>query len=562
MLTKELKYAEIITNRDLLLKLTIDKNHDGIFKQFIEMKEIPENLNEIIHINISNIKKFIESEPYNFNNGGTRINIIDLLYSKLFAYACYNSDTEFIKELLYLHNIAVFDFYHYDDSIKLCNDNTFRFILDNFSVGTRLIDNLINDRFLLNERTDLLISILQYKHRISNYTIITAIADNHINLIRVLIENNQNVQEAINNTNVYSCHISDISMAKLLRDYGIDITKKLNNSFIKSIENDNIELAEHFLNYDGININLGFLEAISNNNIRIIELLLKYGADINSIPVNQLNNSNIDTIKFFYEHNYRFTTESLSTILYNMLCTQLNIKDVLYIIDIGADMNIICEIKNNGWLMTAIYNNYYELFTYLANNHLIKLISEKSLLVESCIRYGNIKMLEYLSEIIEIDYNEITLETLFYKACQYKQYDSVIYVLKLGFDIETVDVNYAMELINDYSHLIGSHDPTQIIKLFVSYNINVYPYLKFDTNPSELFNEKFISEAIENGYDINKHFEYRVAGNTINNLLELSIYTRNIDMVKFLLNNGVMSSEKSFTLANREISKILESYRK
>lgn len=411
------------------------------------MKEIPENLNEIIHPDVSNIKKFIESNPCVFNNSGTRVNIMDLLYSKLFAYSCYNSDTEFIKELLYLHNIRIFDFYYYDDSIKLCNDNTFRFILDNFRVGTRLIDNLINERFLLNERTDLLISILQYKHRISNYTIISAIADNHINLIRVLIENNQNVQEAINNTNVYSCHISDISMAKLLRDHGIDITKKLNNSFIKSIEYDNIELTEHFLNYDEINIESGFLEAISNNNIRIIELLLKYGADINSISANQLNNSNINTIKFFYEHNYRFTTESLSTILYNILCTQLNFNDVLYIIDIGADMDIVCKIKNNGWLMTAIYNNYYELFTYLANNHLGKLISEKSLLVESCIHYGNIKMLEYLSEIIEIDYKEIILEHLFYKACQYKQCDSVIYVLKLGFDIKTVDVNYAMVMI-------------------------------------------------------------------------------------------------------------------
>jgi ankyrin repeat protein len=418
---------------------------------------------------------------------------------------------------------------------------------------------------------------------ISNNYITIAVTYDKINVIKYLIENNYNVQEAIDNIK-YETNMSQ-TMIKLLYHNNIDLSKSLYWIFhgcIGVVVNnlDPIKLLiEIYQNYD-INILLRY--TCSHNDIMIIKYLLEIGANINIIDNECLEYTNIETIKFLHQHGLVIDELVLNDKLF-INVNDGNFDNVIWLIEHGANMEFVLNGQKSINYPTKsieypatdnlVLNDNLKMLKFLAENYYHLLQPEITrLLIVACAN-GRCKIMKYLFGLgANLDNRALIA------ACFFGHMDVVNLLLSWGMDFKNIDDDL-FEVIHDgyryinhssstYTKLITSDpilkchyyyygsDYIDILKLLINHNVPICD-TKLLFNSELLLDIDFIKYSMEMGLDINVKIEGYVG---YDNLFTYSIHMCKWHVAEFLLKCGIEVCPLSYT--NEKNISILEPLKK
>jgi len=624
------KFPNIKNNRDQFMALFIEQSYDEIVKLFIEYNEFPAEMNNY-EINITHFdiyKNIVWSTIINTDDEIDRhdvpkiqIKISDLINSKLFAYCIYYSDIEFLEAILIVDNseniFTHIDEYCIDTIIKNKSNDVLTLILEHMNLCQPTIEKFCE--FIIGEDdTNLLTILLDHGHYPNIDLIQDAIESDYINSIKLLLETNRElVQTAFDNCVFYDSSYNhkyvmvegppistDVPMVKLLLEYNISISNKLNDLLFYASQCDMLDLAVLCLELKlDCNINNALKISCLNNNLNIMTCLLQNGADINVIDDNDFSDISMTTIKFIIGHGFSFNETTIFKSFYSMLFSECNMDNIAYMLDNGANFDKIFTMEKNhdfsskkkSWLAFIISTGKIDVMTFLVNNYQDQILPELDRLFVTSIVNGRVNMSEYLLTLgakLDIHCNDI-----FVLACYSGHLDSVKYLLDKGIDVNLVESDLFSITSTKKNTFFNDNPPdnfidiytifknnngwygTQhldILKLLIGYEIRIPQNNIFTSCSDTIIDVEIINYLITHGFDIHEEIlmgeiYLMSSGKTfrakMTNLLELSVYHRKIKVVKFLLEhkmNPNINNANAIQIATKfnstEIKKLLLEY--
>jgi ankyrin repeat protein len=430
-----------------------------------------------------------------------------------------------------------------------------------------------------------------------------AINSNYCDIIQYVLSVDYDMQQIFNECDLKIIRIH-LPMVKILVEHHIDISAKIDDILICGVKSDELELVTYCIenNYN-CDINSALEYACQCGYLDIITYLLRMGADVSTIDVITINCNNIKLLKILVTYGYCIPVEYIDFI-FSQCFTNINndITDLLFLIEYKANPEFVFKWELDNYDYTDIGmivdnpRHYHRV-----NSHL-----------EFIVSMGYISRFRYL---LEVNSDRLLLEVdrLFIVACANGQMDMVIYLLELGADINTelymalnvacyfghIDmVKFLLEKINladitenllmlvihgwmsiiyafnekntyaPYRKLRGTNNILRndiynygiyhkdIFELLISKNINLtnLDILEIlEMIPAYFFKLKFVSYIISIGFDINTVFNRDVLDFKQTTILELSVYIYDIDLVKYVINNGV-----NITISNDRLMKIVK----
>lgn len=511
------------------------------------------------------------------------------------------NDVEFLKKIILKNNCTdLFNLRQNRGLIEIIvthnKEEICRAVLDDMVLDNITIVNFFT--MMVQYQTINLITIFsEYGHKLEVDYITTAIRLNYTDVVKYAILNNFDVQEAFNDCKFFQGEYTtsspnklfmldgkhpdiDVGMLKLLESYNINVLDKIEDIFSYAAESDKLDLITYCVENHKCNVNIALRISCFFGNIDIMIYLLQNEANINVICELDIRCTNIDMIKFLTKHNYTIPVRVLnSAFMVSFLHTD-DLTNVKWLLDLGAEPLAIFNRESYMGLNPDRYRNLqvgfnkkYETLNshleymvsmgkkshikYLADTYFDKLSPELDRLFIIACSNGQIDMMEYL---LDIGANINSVDNLALKsACYFGQLDVVKLLLYKGLDLNSsenlflfvangfLSNTFPMESVM-YTKLIANGDifrndiylhgkqNTEIIKLLIENNVRAPDHTIFEVLPVELYSMEILSYLISSGIDINTTFKDG-SMNRITSVLELSIQTGNLEIVKLLLEN-------------------------
>lgn len=575
-------YSFIKNNRAYILPLLVSKSYDELGKLFILEDTV---LDPIITISRANIIFFIidhihfinENYDHDFGGMDIQISVSELINAKLFAYCIHYSDEDFLKELLIVDNSENMLEHVGEDSMAdiVENDKIFEIILAYMDLKQITIEKFCKNAINMQSEKSLMI-LLDMGLQPSADRIKNAIEYDADGILEILLKYNcDNIQTGLDSCVFYnttmnypSCKMfsddridTSIDTIKLLLKYNIDISTKLNDLLYYACQNDQLDLVTFCLEYGECDINTALRVSCLNNDCDIMTYLLELGAVINVINDKDLLYTDIKMIKFLMQHDYVFTEQVLFETFYILLLSAPTMEIINYMTSIGANFDQLFHIEKylsyypdrESWLINIIRSTKIDIMVYLVNNYYDKLDVDK--LIITSIVNGKVNMVKYLLTVTpEFD---ICKGDIFILACNYGHLSSVKYLLDMGVDIDLIEDNLFNEVAvkrdikKDYVYQ-GSmgNGHIDILKLLFSHNIPIPKNNIFGSYDDKILDMDIIRYLVANGFDINEDISppmiLQLMGISMQsvqikiiNLLDLSIRLHKMDVIAFLLENGM-----------------------
>lgn len=552
-------------HRNLLLNLLSERNYEAIGNLFKNEKSEEITFCNNYSKNFSSVYAQIEK------------NIKISINSKLLAYCFYTEDIEFLKELSFtcdINELLVTSPYRSTLIYFKQGKNILEYLLINANFDDSFIKELFHS-FISNTKLELLILLLQYNYVPNNITITDAIYDNNIDSIKFLLENNCNVQLAFDECKFYYSDVYyydqnvSIDMIKLLINYNISLSNNINELLFHASRINSTEILLFCINHElnSCDINTALKISCENNHLDTMKLLLQNNADINNINDEDLLYVNHDTMKFLIENGYCFEKQILSEMLNRIIENNADMDYIMYMVDIGADFNIFInkEAPRKDLFDLIIHKDNRELIKYLIENYHSEILRDANYLIQSCMIFEKIYIMEYLISVFELNYGDNELNALFYKACILGKYTSAEYLSKKIINVYT-DENLFTEVIKNRNY--GNDN---ILKLLTTFNVPVPNKLDFKKSNQSMCDIDIITYIIKNNpgvlneNNIGRKVSFRGETFIVNNLLEFSVWAGACVVAEFLLELGLspmMNDAQSFKLTkHNKMLELLEKYR-
>lgn len=531
--------------------------------------------------------------------------------TELFLYCIYENNIELLKNIILktgttdLFSPFPSDWIFEYDFANNTNEIIWEIILEEMHLIDRTIEMCL-DFFMRHNKINLLEKFLSRGHKMNQSHISDAINFNYCNIIQYVLSADYDMQQIFNECDLKIIRIH-LSMVKILVEYHIDISAKIDDILICGVKSDELELVIYCVenNYN-CDINSALEYACQCGYLDIITYLLRMGADVGTIDAININCNSIKLFKILVDYGFCIPIEWTNFIFAQCFTNISNdITDLLFLIEYGANPEFVFMWEMNNYdNMEMIVNNprHY----HRVNSHL-----------EFIVSMGYISRIRYL---LDINHDKLLLEVdrLFIVACANGQMDMVIYLLELGADINAelymalnvacyfghIDiVKFLLEKINladitenllmvvihgwmsiiyeinekntcaPYRKLRGLNNILRndvynygihhkdIFELLISKNINLInlDILEIlEMMPAYFFKLKFVSYIISIGFDVNTVFKRDVLDFKHATILELSVYVYDIVLVKYLLVKYILDNGANVTTNNDRLTKIVE----
>lgn len=378
--------------------------------------------------------------------------------------------------------------------------------------------------------------LLEHKYQISNGYICDAIYNGYTNIIIYLIDNGYDIQKAVDG----GIHKTNLTMLKLLYQYGISFSKHLLFTYVNFINRENIECIKLLMEIEPYNIDDLLYESCGmNGEFEPIKYFISIGADIHTIKKCDIFLMKMYIIKYLFSCGYH-VDEYLVTDILQRRFYNIEIDDVKYLLEYGADINCVFDVAyfshviKDGCInhIKFLVENYYDLIEPKLND----------IFVMACV-WGVDEIVKYFCELgLKMD------NILMIMGCYYGRYRVVKTLLKYGFDCNEIDGNlYAILSDGDrgirkpYCDIIKDNlffpnnkfsfekKHFNIFNLLIKYKIPIYDFEKiFIDGPCAFYDVNIVKYCIDSGMDIREHI-----------LLKSCVFWGKIDLIKLLLENSV-----------------------
>ena len=533
--------------------------------------------------------------------GGPSGKMFDEVTYEFLSLCIKENDVEFLKKIILKNNCTdLFNLRQNRGLIETIVTNNkeeiCRVILDDMTLDNITIVSFFT--MMVQYQTINLITIFsEYGHKLEVDYITTAIRLNYTDVVKYAILNNFDVQEAFNNCKFFQGEYTtsspnklfmldgkhsdiDVLMLKLLESYNINILDKMEEISAYAAESNKLDLITYCVENHKCDVNIALRISCFFGNIDIMVYLLQNEANINVICESDIRCTNIDMIKFLTERNYVIPTRVLnSAFMVSFLHTD-DLTNVKWLLDLGAEPLAIFSRESHMGLnpdryrnLQVEFNKKYETLNshleymvsmgkkshikYLADTYFDKLSPELDRLFIIACCNGQIDMMEYLLDIgADINFtNNLALKS----ACYFGQLDVVKLLLYRGLDLNSSE-NLFLFVANGfpsnmfrmesvmYTKLIANGDifrndiyrhgkqNAEIIKFLMENDVRAPDCTIFEVLPVELYSTELLAYLISSGIDINTTFKDG-SMNRITSVLESSIQTGNLEIVKSLLEN-------------------------
>lgn len=491
------------------------------------------NISKIIATNYDKIIELLDDENYD--------DIVDILYSTrdnswriffpLSSYCLEKDDQELLIKLLSIqiyhkrNYISMSDIFKYDYLKKLLN------ILDNIDSHPYIFAFFQYD---IGDNIDMLKLLLEHNYKIHDSYIYDVIENNYSIITKYLFDNDygDRVQNVIEKNNgIYA----KLETLKILIHYNIDFTKILNDMYMIMVENEQIDCMKLLMSVcpcEDVNF---FLEYCGYD-LNSMKYFVSIGADISLIKHERIIEFGMSVIKFLISCGYRADEKLMNDILKNKFI-YIDVDDIIYLLDNGADINCIFEIKNV--VTELIFRNSIAKIKYLMDTYYdIMQPYINDMVIMACAN-GRNDILKYLHAFgIELD------NILIIISCYFGHLDTLKILLGLGMELGDVDEDLFLILRDgqynvgySYINLIDKHIKAnyksfnygwkhfEILELLMEYKVPVCNFEEIFYSYKGLFyNEKFIKYCLDAGMNINQYV-----------LLEKCLVHVKYDLIKLLL---------------------------
>jgi ankyrin repeat protein len=429
---------------------------------------------------------------HTFNNGEYDIffSTEDDFVKELFKYCLYDNDIELLKNILSRTNS--------DNLFKLILLESIpdREILDLFRNTTDIVWEIIISEMYLTDRCsvqcmdyicgrnkiNLLEKMLNRGYKMNSWTIGIAIQRGFIDIIRHAILHNYNIQQIFNEYDFVNNKLinTDIAIIKLLVEHHIDISEKINDIFLRATELGNIDLVTYCVeNNYGCDVNDALQYACFGAYSDIVIYLLEHGADITALNIKNVKAGNIKIFKILIDYGFCIPVEDMCLVFVTCFIYANDVTDILFLLEYGANPECIFHCT-----MTR-YENIIDMVGRPEMYHWVNCY------LEFIVSMGYISHIKYLSEL---NYEKILLELdrLFIVACANGKSDMVIYLLKLGANINTEN-NMAVNVACYFGHmdilkfLLEKIDLLDITENLLMVTIQGYSSLVYEVNEENTY---------------------------------------------------------------------------
>lgn len=531
------------------------------------------------------------------------------VHTLLIDYAIINNDIDFINRILNKNVTRNKSYYNIDLSkTNLLN------ILASPSENIRDIflnnkpDNISFERCIISAIKNNNISMLEllssYGHEIKdlNYilfcgkiSVLTYYSSKH-DLQQLLDE--FDFEELQYNTNVHTF--------SALREIGIDLSKKINDIVIwDGIENNDgvtLDLLKFCIrNYD-VDLIIALNRSLIRNSCYITKYLLENGATINDIEEKSTLQLHIEIIKLLMDYNYNFTANSLGNCLLYHIKHDNELDKIIYLFNLVGNFDLVFENENvNKNIFPAKYFYMFDerhLLTYKTSSVLeILIIDNKLDIIKFMIEHTYDKIKQELNRLFIIAISnglrsmvELLLEAgadahftddlALSCAIFFGHYDLFIFLMKHGLELTNCVDNAFM--VCAYGSAETDRKQIGYAKLIARSNLvfrndwyhygsgyaNIFNFLTENNTdtPRDIF-----YDVLDLNYYTNELFVYvfpRDINMKLNNfemsLLDMTISSKSISLIKFLLDNGAEVTNLAMSMAinyeNPEIANLLREY--
>lgn len=438
--------------------------------------------------NLENIIRLFDNAEY--DQIIENITSFDEVVGKLFMYCLYENDIELLKNIIFRTNGAdLFEligsgsttWHSITDLFINTNEDTWEIILSEMRISN-LHMTVCVDILRCIDKIPILEKFLTRGHKMTLLHIEHAIRSNDTDLIRHALIYNYDVQNIFNEHNFiqYMTPIN-IDMVKLLVEYGIDISTKIDYIFIYASLYGELDLVKYCVeNNYACEINLALTYACMKGHFDLVTYLLSIGADVHTVHITHIYSDDIKIFKILIEHGYHIPIEYINIIFYRCFISAKNtIVDILFLIGYGA---------NPEWIFDCNTNNYDNIHKIVGHPEKYEAVNS---LTEFIVSMGYISHIKYLSEV---NYDKLLLELdrLFIVACANGQMEMATYLLELGANINAENnmaINVACYFghINMVEFLLDKIDPLDITENLFMTVIFGYISLAREINETNVF---------------------------------------------------------------------------
>jgi hypothetical protein len=487
-------------------------------------------------------EKFIEIATLINNYQPNHHFTLHKIYGPLSLYCIQNDDVALLTKLFGCKDFNLQWHVSINDIIKNNYLEKFLNVLDNVDEHCHTFNYFKSE---IRNDVNILKLLLNHKYKIDDTYIYYIITNDYTNIITYLIENDYDMQNAIDTNPIYTLNLTTL---KLLFQHNINFSKNLTLTYELFINHADIECVKFLMEvepYDDINFLLS--HCCYNCKLNLAKYFVGMGADIHSIARDIIIEASIYVVQYLFSCGYSFDEDLVNEIL-KIRFWNIPISQVKYLLGHGADMECVFDnehfrnvISNDGLNhIKFLVENYYDLIEPKLNH----------MFIIACAN-GSYMIVEYFCKLgLKIDAKMMIV------GCYYGNYQVVKTSFDCGFDYNDIDANLyqvicngtrerifpSYDLIKDNPYFIENDFHTGanyfgIFRLLIEYRAPVYDFEKIFIDLSYSFYKvDIIKFCIDNGMDINKHIS-----------LSACIWGKNIDLIKLLLENGIIVS-----LSNRE----------
>ena len=294
--------------------------------------------------------------------------------------------------------------------------------------------------------------------------------------------------------------------------------QKLFRVFMKHMNQDN--------NSRDINVLINEIIMYDNNIVIYLSIIAEYGYRMNDTHVSRLIVQNkIDAVQYAIDNNYNI---------------QGIIDKILYIQDV-RNGNFYCNVP---------------MLKFLIDNK-INLSNNANNILWNCIQLGNLDSVMFLVETFSE--STISKHDAFDVACRCDQIDIMIYLLKTGLDINSVDLSTFSIKFETFKFLIESNYShtqlalnTHLLKCFINdEHLDNVNYLIKHGSKIEWMIQK------ENQYDINQNYhKIKLISFDIDNVLELVPSPLELIITADRINHLKLLIDNYFSLVKPHLSRL------
>lgn len=526
-------------------------------------------------------------------------------FGYLIEYCIHNNDMEFMKYL-----VENSDKYYLERSVILkIMDSNNSDIYDIFLNNENRID--IQSFFytaIVNNNITYLNLLYDYGHQLSN--LYGVVFSGHSEIIQYFQSMGHDIQSIIDSFDFTDFEDDiNVNIFKALIDANIDISNRINDILYLGVECINFDLVKFCINYGATDFSESVNISCSYNLPNILELLLQSGANIGCIKEESLPNINYNIVQILLKHEYNFSPDILKIIFAEQFDKETDINKITHLFNLVGNFDYLFEKEQ-----FTTYNPNTRIFT--KSGDLIRIVNSASVL-EYIVSKNK---LDWVKLIVQhaLDKFQLELNRLFIIAVSNGHIEMTLYLLDLGADIYFAN-NLALDCVIFFGHysmlklllerghvlensinnlfMMGAYgssvkeyqiigyeklinnldifrndyynmgsDYLTIFKFLIQNNIQIPDYSFYEILHTKYYHIDIFNYYMPNDVNIKLNIVSKSAPFSSKYLLDRSIYSKIIPLIKLLLENGANVTKKSIRMATMlnksDIVELLDKYTK